>query len=91
MKYEISENLAWHSEIIVIEALAKVELLEKELKNTNYKVTGVGISSVGMNHEESRVTDAMLNILSKSTGLEIQYLPGKPKKQIKFVIESTEV
>ena len=87
MKYKEIDNPVWQPVLILIEALAKVELLEKELKNTDYTVTGIGISSKSFEHEKSTVNDNILKRFSDATGIEIQYVSGGNKKEITFYVE----
>ena len=89
MKYNEIDNPVWQPVLILIEALAKVELLEKELKNTNYAVTGIGLSSYSFRTDESLVNDNILKRFSDATGLEIQYVSGSEKK-IVFYVELKE-
>jgi len=90
MKYNDPDNPAWHPEIIMIEALAKVELLEEKLKGTNFCVTGIAIEAVAFRHPDSRVTEAMVNTISRATGLNVDYRVSQEKKKIRYLIGPKE-
>ena len=87
MKYKPIDNPFWQPVLILIEALAKAELLEKELKKTDYIVTGIGIQAKSFAHAESKMGEELLKMFSDSIGIKIHYIAGSKEKEIRYYIE----
>lgn len=90
MKYNKIDNPVWQPVLILIEALAKVELLEKELENTDFTVTGIGISSHSFEDEKSLVNENILKRFSNATGIQIQYIPSQNETEVRFFIQQKD-
>jgi len=91
MKYIKIDDTFYGSTTMLIEGLSKLEILEKELKGSQFKVTGISFSSDKFFTESGTHSEKLVNILQTQTGLEIQTARhGSGRERIVFVLEQIE-
>lgn len=81
LKFKDVENPVHEPTLDIIECIANAVLIDKELEKTPYKVDGVIVGSKG---NVTNITEGLMSVLKKSTGLNIEM--SRRSNQTHFIV-----